>query len=105
MPLTTSALKTARRLRSLLIQQKIPVVAVYLFGSAARGTASRWSDIDIAVVCNPFEKTPLQEYTAIARSAFSIDSSISVLYFRPEHFKNPYSGVVQEIKREGIAVA
>ncbi len=98
------ALQKAHVLRELLRGQDIPVQKFYLFGSAVRETTHRWSDIDIAIVCAPFQKNPLEEYRVIARHAYAVDPRISLLYFRPEHFGNPLSSIVREVKREGIAV-
>jgi len=94
----------ARKLRLLIEEQKIPLKMLYLFGSAARGDMRKWSDVDIAVICRDFDETPLKEYCAIAKLAYKIDPRISILYFRENHFDNPWSGVVREVKREGIGV-
>jgi predicted nucleotidyltransferase len=101
---TLEALRMARSLRLLLVREQIPLQGLYLFGSAARGTTHKWSDVDIAIVCNPFKKTPLEEHCTIASHAYSIDPRITILYFRPEHFASLVSGVVREVKREGILV-
>jgi predicted nucleotidyltransferase len=98
------AIGMARKLRLLLEEQGVPVISVHLFGSAARGTMHRWSDVDIAVVCHSFKENPLREYCVVAARAYGIDPRISILYFRPEHFANPLSGIAQEVRREGIVV-
>ena len=37
-----------------LKKHNIDLVSVYLFGSYAKGTASDWSDIDLAIIVNKF---------------------------------------------------
>ena len=43
-----------------LRKNNIPVSKAYLFGSYARGTYNRWSDIDIALVSDCFKGDRLE---------------------------------------------
>lgn len=57
------ALKMARRYKE-MVAEKLPLKAVYLYGSYSKGTYTEDSDIDIAVVVdklsdNFFDDTPL----------------------------------------------
>ena len=43
-----------KRFVSELRKRKIDIVAAYLFGSYAKGKASKWSDIDVALLTRKF---------------------------------------------------
>lgn len=97
-------IRLARQLKSALLQQKIPVQQVFLFGSTARGDTHEQSDVDIAVVSLPFRSTRLEENVEVSKSREDIDLSIETVCLRPGDLDNAYSTLVQEIKRHGIEV-
>jgi predicted nucleotidyltransferase len=47
-----------------VFRDRSDVIAVYLFGSTARGTARLESDVDVAVL---FDRRPLQQWTDAPR--------------------------------------
>lgn len=101
---TLEAIKKAKKLRALMEEDSIPVKKFFLYGSAARGNTHRWSDIDVAIVCEPFDEEPFREYCRIASFAYKVDPRISIQYFRPEHFVRTISAIANEVSREGIEI-
>jgi predicted nucleotidyltransferase len=94
----------ARKFKERLLEQQVPVRQVLLFGSVARGEASEGSDVDIAVVCDPFRATRLEENVEIARGREGIDLRIETICLHPNDLENRYSIIGQEVKRYGIPV-
>lgn len=94
----------ARLLRGKLLQAHLPVRSVILFGSVARGDAHEWSDIDVAIVCDPFDATRHDEAMRVRLLRRDIDIRISPVCFHPEDFSNRLFGLAQEIQRTGVEV-
>ena len=80
------------------------VEAAYLYGSHARGTATRWSDIDVAVISPDFSDDLFQERLLLMRLAAQVDDRIEPHPFRPADF-DPTAPLVNEIRRTGVCVA
>jgi predicted nucleotidyltransferase/biotin operon repressor len=51
----------AATLRQELRRRRLPVTAVYLFGSASRGAMDVASDLDLLAVCQPGQRTRVEE--------------------------------------------
>ena len=94
----------ARRLRQRLLEERIPVHAVYLFGSVAGDKAHEWSDVDIAILCTPFRSTRHDESMEVRRLRRDVDMRISPVCLHPDDFDNRLFGLEQEIKKHGIEV-
>jgi predicted nucleotidyltransferase len=86
------------------IQQHQRVEAAYLYGSQIKGTATEWSDIDLAIISPDFSADMFQEQLALMRLAAQIDDRIEPRPFRPKDF-NISEPLVNEIRRTGIQVA
>lgn len=85
------------------VQQRQRVEAAYLYGSQAKGTATEWSDIDVAVVSPDFSADLFQERVALMRLAAQIDDRIEPHPFTPQDF-NANDPLVSEIRRTGVRV-
>ena len=97
------ALSVAQKLRRRLVRGHVPVQQIFVFGSAIKGRSHAWSDIDIAVICDPFLPSHFDELHQCNRTARTIDLRAEVVCLRPEDFRNMYSTLAQEIKQYGIA--
>ena len=86
------------------VRQVRRVEAAYLYGSQAKGTATEWSDIDVAVISPDFAADLLKERLLLMRLAAQIDLRIEPHPFRSEDFR-PASPLVSEIQRTGVRVA
>lgn len=82
-------------------EQGIKIDLAYLFGSYAKGTENRWSDIDIAIVSRDFTDDRFQERVRLTLMSYDIDSRIEPVPFRPENFIDE-DPLAYEIKRTGL---
>jgi uncharacterized protein len=75
----------------------------YLYGSHAKGMASKWSDIDIAVISNEFSDDLFEERISLMRIASRIDDRIEPYPFLETAFtsNNPLR---DEIQKHGIRI-
>lgn len=98
------ALRLARQLKQRLLDRQLPIRQMLLYGSAATGKMHEWSDIDIAIVCEPFRESRHEERMEFRRARRDIDERIEPISFHPEDLENKYSTIVQEVKKHGIPV-
>lgn len=86
-----------------LNKEKFQIQSVFLFGSYANGTNSKWSDIDLAIVSNVFEGIRIKDRSKIRKITLGISSDIEVLPFNPKDFtkENP---LAKEIFKTGIKI-
>jgi predicted nucleotidyltransferase len=97
-------IRLARRFKKLLLERGYPIQRVILFGSVAKNTTHQWSDIDIAVVTNPFNASRIEEGTDILLASMDIDTRIETVTLRPEDFKRPFFGLGKELEKTGVDV-
>jgi len=79
----------------------MPIEAVYLFGSHAKGTANSKSDIDVALVVNHFEGDYFDVIPPIWLLRENIDFRIEPHVIARD---TDYTGFIDEIQRTGILV-
>lgn len=94
----------AKALKQELKRRHIPVRQVMLFGSTARGETHRWSDVDIAVICDPFKQTRLEEDVEVSKARWGIDLRIETICLHQDDMENAYSIIGQEVRKHGIPV-
>jgi uncharacterized protein len=97
-------LSIAKRYKRELERRGIPVQKMLLYGSVANNTSHEESDIDIAIVCLPFQENRLDEAVACRTACWNIDLRIEPILLRPKDFENKYFGLAQEIQRSGVVV-
>ena len=94
-----------KRFRKLLEKEGIPVEKLILFGSQARGTAHKDSDIDVCVISPIFGKDPITEKFKLLYLGPQIDTRIQAVPFSTKDFlKNKISPLLHEIRQEGIDI-
>jgi predicted nucleotidyltransferase len=86
------------------VRQRHRVQAAYLYGSQVSGTATDWSDIDVAVVSPDFSADLFEERVALMRLAAQVDDRIEPHPFTPEDFSANHP-LVSEIQRTGVRIA
>lgn len=86
------------------VRRRRRIEAAYLYDSQARGTATEWSDIDVALVSPDFSADLFQERLALMRLAAQVDDRIEPHPFRPQDF-DLSAPLVSEIRRTGVRVA
>ncbi len=87
----------------------IHINKIILFGSYAKGTANKYSDIDIAVISNDFKDMNLLrrfEFIGLALAKAKIMDPVEVRVYTEEEFETKREGtfVCDEIKAKGIEV-
>lgn len=97
---------TVRAFIRLIESEGIPVHEARIFGSRARGTETRDSDIDVCVVSPAFGKDRLEETGALLRLAARLRRSypLEPIAFSLEDLDDPWSALAAEIRRDGIPV-
>jgi predicted nucleotidyltransferase len=88
---------------ALLKDHGFPIQEAILFGSYARGNATQWSDIDLALVSDEFEGVRFTDKNKIRKLTISVSSDLEVLPFNPKDF-TPSNPLVKEILDTGIRV-
>jgi len=88
---------------SLLIENKIQIEKVMLFGSYAKGTFHEFSDIDLAVVSDFFEGIRIKDTGKIRHITLAVSSDLEIFPYNSKEFKsdNPF---VNEILETGIQI-
>jgi predicted nucleotidyltransferase len=95
-------LQTARALKK--SWKILPVEHVYLFGSFARNEAHEDSDIDIAVVCRPFDQSKIREIRVLYSTLPSLDTRVSLVVLHPNELTELTAVIPNAISTEGILV-
>lgn len=86
-----------------LKENNIRIERAILFGSYARGTNTKWSDIDLAIVSDIFVGNRFDDRKKIRPIYLSISPDLEVLPYRPEDFTDD-DPFVKEILETGIPV-
>lgn len=84
-----------------LKEAKVPITKLILFGSQAKGTARRWSDIDLAVVSPSFGKDYHDELVMLSSLRSDDVLDIEPHPFHPKDLKERWSTVAYEIRTHG----
>jgi predicted nucleotidyltransferase len=98
------ALQMAHAFKNALLAAGVPFDEVIVFGSAARDGMHGQSDIDIAVVGRPYKANRMEEQHALSYIRRGISYKIQPIWFYPEHLKDRYSTLAQEIRKDGVVV-
>jgi uncharacterized protein len=88
---------------TVLKADKIPIQKVFVFGSQAKGTTHKWSDIDVCVV-SPRFKNSFDALNYLLKKSYEIDAPIEPHPYHPKDFVNE-DPLVWEIKKTGIPFA
>ncbi len=86
------------------LSKDIPVTKVVLFGSYAKGTIHKYSDVDIAVFSDYFkDMSRVDGIHLLLLRAMDYDIDIEPQPFTMEEYKKPV-GLVEEILKTGIEI-
>jgi predicted nucleotidyltransferase len=84
------------------VKSRIPVDRAYLFGSYAKGSFNKDSDVDIAVFSPVFESmTRIEGLTLLLMLALGFDADLQPQPFTAQDFEED-SGMAYEIRRTGV---
>jgi predicted nucleotidyltransferase len=85
----------------LLLQNKFDVDQVFLFGSYAKGTNHKDSDIDVAIIVNKISDDYFATTPLLWKLRRQIDDRIEPILFEKDNDK---SGFIDEIRLHGIEI-
>jgi uncharacterized protein len=101
----TEAKKVVKKYAEKLKAEKYPFSAVYLFGSYAKGSANKWSDIDVAVVSKKMNNKEWDEAEfQLWKLRMGIDTRIEPYGISPKDFRDEWNPIAHEIKKTGIRI-
>ncbi|MEK7127206.1 MAG: nucleotidyltransferase domain-containing protein [Patescibacteria group bacterium] len=98
------AIKTTRKYISKLKKGGLDVKSAFLFGSFARGTQNKDSDIDVCVISSSFGKDYFADMVKLRTMTYDIDYRIEPIPLTPDDLKDPYSSLSTEIRNYGVKV-
>lgn len=85
--------------------EKYEIEAIILFGSYAKGTWHKDSDIDIAIITNDIKDNIFDEELNLVKLRRNIDTRIEPHLISVDDYKNIETPLIQEIIDTGIKVA
>lgn len=90
--------------KKILQAEKLPMRGFYVFGSYAKGTQHKWSDIDVFVVSPKFKDAWHGLSYLMKRLPYGLGWSIEPHGMNPRDFNNKYSTLATEVKEHGIKI-
>ena len=94
---------TIDRYLSSLKKSGFNIQQAILFGSYAKGHATQYSDIDLALVSDSFEGIRFKDKNKVRKITISISTDLEILPFNPKDFTSE-DPLVKEILETGIKV-
>ena len=104
MAVISSDIKNVVRKYINMVNESKKISRAFIYGSYARGNASQWSDIDVALISSDFTEDLFEERIVLMKLALTIDDRIEPSLFRPEDF-NTGNPLVNEISTFGIEIS
>lgn len=101
--LDSTVLNNVRSFLAKLDSAGIHIHKAYIFGSWAKGTTDKWSDVDVAVVSPQISSDRFEERIRLTKLAIAIDDRIEPLPFSVDDFSEN-DPLVRMIIQDGIAV-
>ncbi|MCL4390169.1 MAG: nucleotidyltransferase domain-containing protein [Patescibacteria group bacterium] len=98
------ALNKAKKFVVQLRNDGVEVDSAFLFGSYAKGTQHKDSDIDVCIVSQRFGKDYIEEMVDLRMKALKIDIRIEPIPLTPRDLADPYSSLSTEIRNTGLAI-
>ena len=87
-----------------LRREKLPIDKVFLFGSHVKGSARRWSDVDVCIISPKFRgRSDAIDYLWMRRNDDDVDHGIEPVGFHPRDFIDE-DPLAWEIKTTGIEI-
>jgi len=88
----------------ILKKDKLLIKKVILFGSYAKGTQRKWSDVDLCIVSPKFKDAFEALHYLSLKKPFNTKYTIGPIGFTPKDLKDKYSSLIHEIKTTGIEI-
>lgn len=92
-----------KKFRDVLIDKGVRIEKMILYGSHARGDATEFSDIDIAIISEDFEKNKMEASTELFRISISVDPRLEPVAVSPKSYReDTWLPLIYEIRTRGI---
>lgn len=88
-----------------IVKENYNVIAIILFGSYAKGTEHKDSDIDIAIITDDIKTDKFDEEVKLTLLRRKIDNRIEPHIISSKDYENAETPFVVEVKKTGIKVA
>ncbi|MDP2631052.1 MAG: nucleotidyltransferase domain-containing protein [Candidatus Uhrbacteria bacterium] len=88
---------------AILKKDNLPIQKAFVYGSYAKGTPHKWSDIDVCIVSSRFTSTWSAIEYLWSHRPFDVRYTIEPIGFSTKDFREG-SPLVNEIKRTGVPV-
>ncbi len=98
------SVKTARLFIDSLRESGIDVSEAYLFGSVAKGSADKDSDIDLAVVSRDFQGIRYHDIKKISKHRRKVDSRLEIHPFSRQEVEQDPPQFFLKIKQDGMRI-
>lgn len=95
---------TVKQYRKKLEDEGIPVSALIVFGSQAKGTNQPWSDIDLCVVSDMFGRDLFSERVKLLQLRDKEMLEVEPHPFSPADLANKWDPLASEIRKYGVKV-
>jgi len=88
------------------LNKKIKIDDMIFFGSAAKGRAKKWSDIDLVIVSKKFKNVKSYKRAKGFRDFWNLDYPVDFLCYTPSEFNKLKKRItiVREAVKEGIII-
>ena len=96
---------SVKKYRDVVKTSGVSVDKIIIFGSQAKGTANKNSDIDVAVVSKDFGIDDIEEMQKLWKKTRFADTRIEPYPLSIDEFENGFSPIISEIRKYGIVVA
>ncbi|MBF0565078.1 MAG: nucleotidyltransferase domain-containing protein [Nitrospirae bacterium] len=100
---TDKAIEIIEEFLTLVSSKGIKIERAVLFGSYARGMATEWSDIDLAITSSDFVGIPFHDRGMLTECKLKVDWRLQIFPYRPEEFTEE-SLFAKEIIETGIEI-
>jgi len=100
----TEVKKIISKYAKALLDKKYSYSKIYLFGSYAKGTSHKWSDIDVAVVTNKLKRNYEKNRYTLRKVSVDVDFRLEPHGFTEKGFQNNADPLAYEIRKTGIRV-
>lgn len=86
-----------------ILKKKYTILRVYIYGSFAKGTNHKWSDIDLAIISPDFSDDTMSDRLVLMKIGALIDDRIEPYPFSTKRFTST-DPLVNEICEHGIQI-
>src|SRR3989304_3257423 len=86
------------------ISKRMPIECMLFFGSRAKGTAKKYSDVDLLIVSKKFQRKKFHRRSVELYDYWKLDYPVDFLCYTPEEFnkKKKMITIVRQAVKEGI---